>query len=243
LSEVLTNPYRFAVDDCTYESDTEFTDWVLDYAITSGKIQANVDIGNLNNGSSGYYDLTTANVSATNWILRFQWNLENVTQDSSAPCVIGCGLYSGSGSAGSSGSNDGSWSPTQDIAVIFASAESSATYFQTCTGSSASNFYSGVARSNLKQDQDIPDSYYLTINRYDSSGTDTIDYSYTANSDYTTNAVTVSVTNASIAPLSLPSDLRYIKIESWQHSSSNGSGIDSTVENIKYNNSSSNPCP
>jgi len=230
-----------AADDCTYRSGTVFSDWSFtgDYAVSSGQLQANIDTGYSNNGSSGFYDLTTDDVSETSWILRWKWNLESVTQVGGSPAVIGVGLYSASASAGDDSAVGGSWDPTQQVAVIFASAESGQRYFQTCTGKASTNFYGTTTRSNIVQDQSFSASYYMQIKRYDDEGTDTLAYSYTTNSDYTTDAVTVEVTDTDY----MPSSLRFLKIESWQHGGGTGqSGIDSTVETFTFNNDTDEAC-
>ena len=230
-----------AADACTYRSGTAFTDWSFtgDYAVSSGELQANVDTGYSNNGSSGFYDIGTADISASAWVLRWKWNLESVTQVGNSPATIGVGLYSASASAGDDSAVGGSWDPTQQLAVIFASAESGQRYFQTCTGKASTNFYGTTTRSNLAQDQSFSASYYMQIKRYDDGGTDTLAYSYTTNSDYTTDAVTVEVTNATY----MPSSLRFLKIESWQHGGGSGqSGIDSTVETFTFNNDTDEAC-
>lgn len=224
---------------CTYESLGTYTGWTFtgDYAITGTVIQSNCDVGTGNNGSSSWYEIGSSNISETAWIMRWVWNLQAVTQSGGTPAVIGCGLYSLSASAGASSSSGGNWSPTQELAVIFASAESGQRYFQTCTGSNSTNFYGTTTRSNLVQDQSFDDIYYMQIQRHDVGGTDTLSYSYTDQPDWS-SLTTETIDNATY----MPSNLAFVKCESWQYSGAAASGIDSTVSDFKFNNDSSDPC-
>ena len=237
----LVNPYMVLGSACTYQSGTSYTGWTFtgDYAISSGTIQANIDTGYSNNGSSAYYDIGTANISETAWIMRWIWELETITQSGGSPAVVGVGLYSDYPSAGDDSSLGGDWDPTQQLAVIFASAEGGQRYFQTCTGNDSTNFYGTTTRSNLVQDQSFTDTYYMQIQRWDNSGTDTLSYSYTDQSDWS-SLTTCNITDTDY----MPDSLRYLKAEAWQYGNGGlgGSGLTSKISDFKFNNDTSDPC-
>ena len=227
---------------CTYRSATDgFGTQTGDYSVSSEVLQANIDTGYSNNGSSSFYDIGTANISSTAWILRWKWDIEGMTETGPAPAVVACGLYSASASAGNDSGVGGDWSPTQQIAVIMATCEGGGSnrILQACTGKAAVNFYDTTTRQDILAPATVPDTYYLTIKRYDNSGTDTLAYSLSTNPDYETGAVTVEQTSATY----LPSSLRYLKIESWQHGGGSGqAGVDTTVSEITFNNDTDEAC-
>jgi len=229
-----------APDPCTYRSGATFTDWTLSgaYAITSGALVADMPVGTANNGDHGYYDIGAANISETAWILRWKWNITGATHTSGANAVVQVGLFSGSESAGTASSIDGSYSSTQEVASCFVSLTGSTEYFQTSTGSASNNAYSGVTRSDMSGDFVIPDSYYFQIKRHDVVGTDTLTYTFTDNPDFTTDVTTVDVTDATY----MPANLRYLKVESLQPFTPADNAVTTTIESFTFNNDSSEAC-
>ena len=240
MSQNVVNPYMVTSDACTYRSGTEFTDWTLSgaYAIVSDALVADMPVGDTYNGDHGYYDIGTANISATAWILRWKWNITGATHSGGGVALVQCGLFSDNESAGTSGSYDGSYSSTQKVASIFTSITAAGKeYFQACTGSASNNAYSVVTRSDLSDDFAYPASYFFQVKRFDDSGTDTLQYGFTTNSDFS-SLTTVDVTNATY----MPSDLRYLKVESLQPFSDTSNGLTTTIENMTFNNDTDVAC-
>jgi len=243
MSQNVVNSYRFAGDACTYSTGTTFTDWVLDghngnYDIDSGALVADMPASTTENGDSGYYDIGTANISETAWIMRWKWNITGSTHSSGAVALVQVGLFSGSEAAGTSGSIDGTYSSTQGLASIFASMTNLGVhYFQACTASAGSAAYTGTTRTDLSDDFVFPASFYFQIKRYDNDGTDTLQYGFTSNSDFS-SLHTVEETNASY----MPSSLRYLKVESLQPFTPADNAITTTIENIKFNNDTDVAC-
>ena len=219
-----------AADDCTYRSGTTFPDFNFtgDFEVSSNVIQANCDVGYGNNGSSAYLDLGASTVSNTEWILRFEFRIDSWEGTStSGNAIIGFGLYSGTESAGTTSAGDGTYSSAQQAALIFVanaggSGGGSSTYFQSLGTQGMDSYYAGAGaepnpkRSNLLQNFS-PATYYCTIRRYDDEGTDTIDFTYSGNSDYESSpTATYSLTDADYLPTS--NSLRYLKAEAaWLH--------------------------
>ena len=205
--------------------------------ITGGELEIN-SLGNAsNNGSLAYVDLGASVVSSTEWILRWKWHFTSFSGNGSAPNTINVGLSSGKDGAGSAGNNQGNWSPTENIAMIFMSGDASDTYFQQVNGTSANNVYDGsnTSRTNLVQGVSFSNTtYYMQLRRYSNSGTDTIEASYGTNSDYTTGRTTSTRT------ANMPTSLQYIKAEVWHHDTSGTTtNCHSEIDDVKFWNGTS----
>jgi len=215
-------------------------------AITSEELVLNSLASVSNSGSLAYYDLGASTVSSTEWILRWEWYFTSVTGAGASAQTIDVGLSSGYDGAGSAGSNGGSWSPAEKIAMIFLSSDSSDDYLQQVNGSGSANVYTtNVSRTNLAQGINFTTvRYYMQLRRFSDSGTDTIEAKYFTNSDYTTG-----LQNTTTRTANMPSDLRYIKAEIWGQSSTSStaytklSSTSSTaytkLDNIKFWNGTS----
>jgi len=244
----LINPYWFEAANCTYSSGTTFTDWTLDghdgnYNIDSGALVADMPASTTENGDNGYYDIGTANISETAWLLRWKWSITGAIHTSGAVALVQVGLFSGSEAAGTSGSIDGTYSSTQGLASIFTSITGSDTeYFQACTASAGSAAYTGTTRANLSEDFAYPASFYFQIKRHQPSSVDTLTYTFTSNPDYVTDVSTVTVTDATGGGGYMPSSLRYLKVESLQPFSPANNALSTTIEDFKFNNDTDVPC-
>jgi len=204
-------------------------------AITSEELVLNSLASVSNSGSLAYYDLGASTVSSTEWILRWEWYFTSVTGAGASAQTIDVGLSSGYDGAGSAGSNGGSWSPAEKIAMIFLSSDSSDDYLQQVNGSGSANVYTtNVSRTNLAQGINFTTvRYYMQLRRFSDSGTDTTEAKYFTNSDYTTG-----LQNTTTRTANMPSDLRYIKAEIWGQSSTSSTAY-TKLDNIKFWNGTS----
>jgi len=249
----LTNPYRYVTDDCTYRSAPNFpnfgsTAWVTtgDFAVST-IMEANCDVGHSNNGSSAYLDLGASFVSNTEWVLRWEWRVDAWQGTAtSGNATVSFGLYSDYPSAGSDSAGDGTYSSEQEAALIFlanagGSGGGSATYFQSLATKGMNTYYNGDSlnpkRANLLENFS-PAIYYMTIQRFSD---DTIDFTYSGNSDYV-SAPTASYSLTDTEWLPSDNSLRYLKSEAWQMDTYTASGVDSSIYNITFANDSSEAC-
>ena len=217
-----------------------------DVAITGGELEINSLGSASNNGSLAYHDLGSGVVDSAEWYLRWEWHFTSFTgTDSNSPSTIDVGLSSGKDGAGSAGAGGGTWSPTEDIAMIFVSGDKNPShYFQQVNGDGAVNVYDlggggNTSRDNLALEDAAyftDETYYMQLRRYDNGGTDTIEAKYFTNSNYTDGLENTTTRTANI-----PSGLRYIKAEIWGYTDtqSGDTAIHSEIDNLKFWNGTS----